>query len=127
MHVQHSESGKLAILISVALFVAISFGYPALLLASKPASKQETYVAGWQDGCTSGVSAYAPLRSLLSDEPFVRKAEDTPKPALDPYRNAWNEGYTSCRFNQSAWYELIGMFIIVLALFCTRYRRENTI
>jgi len=118
------KSGKMAALFCLILLILVWSGYPAMLLAHKPANTQQDYVSGWQQGCQSGTTANAPLRALISERPFVQNAEEYAKDAKshELYKNGWNEGYTSCRFNQGAWYGLAGTLIIVLTLLCTRCR-----
>lgn len=83
----------------------------AIILTHKPALDMQPYKLGWQDGCQTGLNSIAPLRSILSEQPFIRK------PLKGEYQDGWNEGYTICRFSQDSVEKWMQAFLLVGAAF----------
>ncbi len=113
---------KFKCFVTCALVVFIGLwtsGIPAVVLTKKPANNEALYSAGWEQGCQSGISAMAPMRALLAAQPFIK---EDPKINHDNYKTGWNEGYTSCRFFQDAWFNVMAVFLIILTLVATRCR-----
>ena len=105
------------------IFAALALTFrPGLWLVHKPANTEDArYAKGWEDGCISGTNSYSLLFAPLMDKPFVKEIEKTTAGGdkadaanKDLYKTAWNEGFTLCRYYQSAVYELM-QFVIVIA------------
>jgi ABC-type glycerol-3-phosphate transport system permease component len=107
---------------------------PGMWLIHKPANSENAhYVKGWADGCLSGTNSYSLLYAPLLDKPFAKGAEDaidTGAKANDHaektaektnYKTGWNEGFTLCRYYQSAVYELMQFAILITTLLFIGY------
>lgn len=82
------------------------------------------YNLGWADGCDTGLHASRPALFMPAlTRPFTKRAE---MGTSDPYKQGWNEGYTSCRFYQSSWLATLAFVLVILTLVLTRCRcRSN--
>jgi hypothetical protein len=106
---------------------------PGMWLVHKPASDNPHYARGWSEGCVSGTNSYSLLYAPLLDRPFVKEAEEAqesgaPKAAQagkntdkTNYKTGWNEGFTLCRYYQSAVYELMQFAILITTLLLIGY------
>jgi ABC-type glycerol-3-phosphate transport system permease component len=131
------KNGKAIYVISIMILAGLALTFrPGMWLVHKPASDQNAFYAqGWADGCTSGSNSYSLLYAPLLDKPFVKEVDTTPSPAAakgkgaatqadtgrDHYKTAWNEGFTLCRFYQSAVYELMQFTIVIATLLFIGY------
>ena len=77
------------------------------------------YGLGWADGCETGTNAVWPLFMPSLTWPFIKRQEMAPN---EQYKQGWNEGFTVCRFNQSAWFGMLALALILLTLILTRCR-----
>lgn len=85
-------------IIAIALLTLIVTGCrPSGLLFTNPQGPPE-YKLGWEDGCDSGVSAEGNWMDKLAYG-FKKRPEMA---ANDQYKQAWNEGFTYCRFSYAA-------------------------
>lgn len=121
-----------AVLIAV-LSVAILTFRPGIWLVDKPANREnEHYIRGWKDGCISGTNSYSLLYAPFMERPFVKEPDEVPaadsapatpaaKAAKASYKSAWNEGFTLCRYYQSAVYELMQFAIVITTLLFIGY------
>ena len=138
MYSNHSPGKTCSFVAVVFTIIGVLFliANPAGLLSEKPASSGQYYVPGWKDGCHSGANSFSLFGPLLSDRPFVNDADkvagaDAAKSdslldkagallsapqAKDEYKNGWNEGYTVCRFYESALSDFAYFLLIVAAL-----------
>ena len=77
--------------------IAISGCRPADLYLVNPSGPQE-YRLGWEDGCDTGLSAEGgPLYKMVWG--FKKRPEMS---SNEMYKQAWNEGFTYCRFTVGA-------------------------
>ena len=116
--------------VALVCFTVISLTFrPGLWLAHKPASSQSPhYVKGWEEGCISGTNSYSLLYAPLMGKPFVKDIEvndPSGKPdatsGKDIYKSGWNEGFTLCRYYQSAVYELMQFGLLIITLLFIGY------
>ena len=92
---------------------------------------------GWADGCRSGSNSFSPLLGPILKTPFVHQPEigelsaaiaTVRPPAVsvhDTYNNAWNIGYTVCRYYQSAVFEWLEFATLVAALLYVGLRERR--
>jgi len=101
---------------------------PGTWLVDKAAdANSPQYVKGWENGCSSGANSFSVLYPLLLDRPFVKYE---PSGLISPfsgdknqnvstsdfYKNAWNEGYTICRFYQASVRDFMELIIILVTV-----------
>lgn len=110
------------IIVLIALGLALTFR-PGLWLIHKPANTEDArYTKGWEDGCISGTNSYSLLYAPMLDKPFVKETEKPETGGVkDNYKSAWNEGFTLCRYYQSAVYELMQFTIVIATLLYIGY------
>lgn len=109
-----SPCGLIAGLLIAGLLV--SHLVPVSKLATRPANDSPVYSAAWKEGCESGISSSSTLKVMISKKPFIHQGES----ASTAYRNAWNEGYTSCRFAQEGvdrWIQIALLMITLLFIY----------
>lgn len=84
----------------VPLILAVAACRPAPLYYVEPSGPTE-YQLGWQDGCDTGLSAQGGIfyQALYG---FKKRPEMGNN---ELYKQAWNEGFTYCRFSYSAMQE----------------------
>lgn len=119
------------VLVLLVFSVAALTFRPGIWLVHKPANSQNTYYTkGWEDGCISGTNSYSLLYAPLLEKPFVKDLEIPPIPketaantstGKDFYKSGWNEGFTLCRYYQSAVYELMQFSIVIATLLFIGY------
>ena len=132
------HKGYVAIIV---LTVLLLLFHPGVWLMHKPAnSGNEHYAKGWADGCLSGANSNSAFYAFFLDKPFVReigdegnavlqttasadKSKATPSRAI--YNDAWNEGYTVCRFYQAAGSEMLQFIILIATLLVIGLRLER--
>jgi len=116
--------------LAVFLFAAIALTFrPGLWLAHKPANSENAYyVKGWEEGCISGTNSYSLLYAPLLERPFIKQLNVAALPGdkdvaagKDTYKVGWNEGFTLCRYYESAVYDLMQFAIIVITLLYIGY------
>lgn len=125
------EKKKGLYIAAVVLFAVLALTFrPGIWLVHKPANSQNPhYAKGWEDGCISGTNSYSLLYAPLLDKPFVKEqgepaATADGKPATtdkDGYKSGWNEGFTLCRYYQSAVYELMQFALVIATLLFIGY------
>lgn len=122
------KKGIYIITVLVLAAIALSFR-PGLWLAHKPAnSENPSYVRGWEHGCVSGTHSYSLLYAPLMERPFIKEIDAAPiakdskdNGTKDQYKTGWNEGFTLCRYYESAVYELMQFAIVVATLLFIGY------
>ena len=73
--------------------LAVSSCRPASLFMINPSGPKE-YRLGWEDGCDTGLSAQGgPIYKMMFG--FKKRPE---MGSNELYKQAWNEGFTYCRF-----------------------------
>lgn len=81
------------VLISLAVLIAASGCRPLSLYSVGPSGPPE-YRLGWEDGCDTGLSAQgSPVYKFMYG--FKKRPE---MGSNELYKQAWNEGFTYCRF-----------------------------
>ncbi|MCI5050109.1 MAG: hypothetical protein MRY32_07260 [Rickettsiales bacterium] len=81
------------VLLIVLFALAVSACRPASLYFVNPTGPKE-YRLGWEDGCDTGLSAQGgPLYKMMFG--FKKRPE---MGSNELYKQAWNEGFTYCRF-----------------------------
>ena len=119
-----------AYVLVVLLFTALALTFrPGIWLMHKPANSQNAYYTkGWADGCLSGSNSYSLLYAPLLERPFVKEIEVTStstdqaaSAGRDLYKTGWNEGFTLCRYYESAVYELMQFAIVIATLLFIGY------
>ncbi|MEQ1789296.1 MAG: hypothetical protein ABL857_02515, partial [Rickettsiales bacterium] len=76
---------------------ALSGCKPLWLHFVSPSGSPE-YKLGWEDGCDSGLSA----EGGWADKMMLNFKKRPEMSANDQYKQAWNEGFTYCRFSYAA-------------------------
>ena len=84
-------------LVISALALILSGCKPLWLSFVDPPGPPE-YKLGWEDGCDSGMSAEGGWADKMMHG-FKKRPEMA---ANDQYKQAWNEGFTYCRFSYAA-------------------------
>ena len=85
------------IVLCFSLLLVASACRPVDLYYVTPSGPRE-YQLGWQDGCDTGVSAEGGLQYKLLYG-FKKRPEMSNN---ELYKQAWNEGFTYCRFSVAA-------------------------
>jgi hypothetical protein len=111
--------------VAMTVFLAIR---PGTWLVDKAAdTNNPQYVKGWENGCLSGANSFSVLYPLFLDKPFVKYE---PSGLISPlsgennqnadtsdfYKNAWNEGYTICRFYQASVRDFLELIVILVTV-----------
>ncbi len=84
-------------LVISALALTLSGCKPLWLSFVDPPGPPE-YKLGWEDGCDSGMSAEGGWADKMMHG-FKKRPEMA---ANDQYKQAWNEGFTYCRFSYAS-------------------------
>ncbi len=124
------ETKNTVYIVAVMLLLAVTLTFrPGLWLMHKAANTQSVrYEKGWEDGCLSGTNSYSLVFAPLMDRPFIKELEEaTPEgekvaaPDKAHYKTGWNEGFTLCRYYQSAVYELMQFAVVIATLLYIGY------
>ncbi len=126
-----TDKRKAIYILVVLLFTLLALTFrPGIWLMHKPANdKNAYYTKGWEEGCLSGSNSYSLLYAPLLTKPFIKEIDIVParedkengSTAKENYRAGWNEGFTLCRYYQSAVYELIQFAIAIATLLFIGY------